>query len=61
MKTMLIAIMLMAYVSGEQVTVEPHITYHEANEVEFEVTKAYYIDGERITELKVVDYDWEAD
>lgn len=61
MKTMLIAMLLAAYISGEQVTVEPHITYHEANEVEFEVTKSYFIDGNRVTELKVVDYVEEAD
>ena len=31
-----------------------------AQEVEFEATKAYFVDGEKITELKVVNFE-EAD
>ena len=61
MFTMIKVITLVAMLSAANETYD-RVVYIEnpAQEVEFEATKAYFVDGEKITELKVVNFE-EAD
>lgn len=59
MSKVLIMTLLIGFFNGGGIQTT-RISYPN-DEVEFEVVRAYYSDGEKITELKVVNYDWEAD